>query len=299
MRIAYLLLIHNNPNLFRRTIATLWTKNCGFFVHVDRKSNIRPFTDCDGPKATFCEPRVPVYWSEFSQIEATLCLIKQALKDPSHFDYVVFLQGSTYPLRSGPYIESYFTAHSECQFMNLTTMPAPGYPISKISIRRYPSTQPIRRTLTRILARAGLARRNYQKQLGDLLPYSGHACWGLSRAACEYAVNFVSSRQDIVKFFHHTFVPEESFFQTIIGNSLFYSKTRKLFVYADWSLSEGHHPQEINQYHLDLFRATREFVVEDEWGKGEMLFARKFSDKHLHVVDQVDEMIRRKDRLQS
>jgi hypothetical protein len=34
---------------------------------------------------------------------------------------------------------------------------------------------------------------------------------------------------------------------------------------------------------------------DDQFGSGEMLFARKFSDASLHVVDRIDEMISRKE----
>ena len=35
--------------------------------------------------------------------------------------------------------------------------------------------------------------------------------------------------------------------------------------------------------------------MQDEWGPGEMLFARKFSDDRWDLVDRIDRMIKRKE----
>ena len=50
----------------------------------------------------------------------------------------------------------------------------------------------------------------------------------------------------------------------------------------------------LNDKHLRFFESQDKVLVEDEWGSGEVLFARKFSDDNLGLVDRIDEMIRRK-----
>ena len=89
-------------------------------------------------------------------------------------------------------------------------------------------------------------------------------------------------------------MPEESFFQTILGNSPFACRIRKLFVYADWP-SLGAHPAMLDDKHLRFFEAHEKVWIDDEWGSGEMLFARKFSDDDLRLVERTEEMIRKKD----
>jgi core-2/I-Branching enzyme len=294
MKIAYLMLLHKDPVLFKRTVPILSSENCEFFVHIDRKSDIRQFSVINGYNIRFCEPRLPVYWSEFSQIEATMLLIQQALDCAVHYDYFVFLQGSTFPLRSGEYIESFLQENREWQFMNLVKMPAPGYPLSKINVLRYTSDKPVRRFAMRALAKLGLAERDYRRYLPKLDPYAGHACWAMSRDACQYVLEFAFSNPHVEAYFRDTFVPEESFFQTILGNSPFARRIRKLFVYADWP-TPGAHPAMLDDKHLRFFEAHEKVWIDDEWGSGEMLFARKFSDDDLHLVERTEEMIRKKD----
>ena len=78
MKIAYLMLFHRYPGLLRRAVGTLSSEDSGFFIHIDRKSDFREFSTIRNDKISFCQPRIPVYWAEFSQIEATLHGIRQA-----------------------------------------------------------------------------------------------------------------------------------------------------------------------------------------------------------------------------
>src|SRR6187455_920183 len=136
MNIAYLMVVHKNPLLLFRAIRTLSYGDCGFFVHVDQKSDVRNFSAISGPNIFFSTKRIPVYWAQFSSIEAELMLIRQALESPIKFDYFVILQGSDYPLRSGRYIQRFFEQRNGCEFISMVKMPSPGFPLSKINTLR-------------------------------------------------------------------------------------------------------------------------------------------------------------------
>jgi hypothetical protein len=295
LKTAYLMLFHKDPQLLRRAIKVLSSTDCGFFVHIDGKSDFQQFSTITLNNVFFCEKRIPVHWGEFSQIEATMLLLEEALVSAANYDYFVFLQGSTYPLRSGAYIQRFLEQNRAVEFMNAVRMPAPGYALSKINTLRYPSDKPLRRFTVRALAKLGLAQRDYRKYLPGIEAYSGHACWALSRDACRHIARFVTSNPHFVKYFRNTFAPDESFFQTILGNSPFRANIRKNLVYADWSASRGDHPAMLNDGHLRFFEAREKVWVEDEWGAGEMLFARKLSDDRLDLAERIDEMIKRRE----
>jgi hypothetical protein len=286
------MLFHKDPQLLSRAIKMLSSADCGFFVHIDAKSDFRQFSMITLDNVIFCDKRVPVHWGEFSQIEATMLLLHKALVSSANYDYFVFLQGSTYPLRSGVYIQRFLKQNRGLEFMNAVKMPAPGYPLSKINTLRYPSDKPLRRFSARALAKLGMAQRDYRKYLPGIEAYSGHACWALSRDASTFVTGFVTSNPHFVEYFRNTFAPDESFFQTILGNSPFRVNIRKNLVYADWSASPGDHPAMLNDEHMRLFEAREKVWVEDEWGAGEMLFARKLSDDRLDLLERIDEIIK-------
>src|SRR6516225_6863070 len=118
MKIAYLMLVHRNPRLQKRVIETLSYGGSAFFIHVDRKADIQQFRDIGDANVFLVEPRIPVYWGEFSQVEAAMLLVRQALNCPASFDYFVFTTGSDYPLRSGRYIHGFLEKNRGQEFMS-------------------------------------------------------------------------------------------------------------------------------------------------------------------------------------
>jgi hypothetical protein len=106
----------------------------------------------------------------------------------------------------------------------------------------------------------------------------------------------MESNRHVERYFRNTFAPEESFFQTILGNSAFRSQIRRNLVYEDWS-ARGAHPAMIGNQHLALFEVQDKVCVDDMYGRGEVLFARKFFDGGLDLLQRVDDMIERKERL--
>ena len=272
----------------------LSTDDCAFFIHVDRKSNIHDFSGVAGDNVFFSE-RIPAYWGEFTLVEATMRLIRKGLAAPTEYEYYVLLLGSDYPLRGGTYIQRFLEHNSGCEFMSMVKMPAPGYPLSKINKLRYPSNKPIRRFASRALAKLGLAQRDYRKYLGGLEAYAGDQSWALTRDACQYIVDFAERNPQVERYFRNTFTSDEMFFHTILGNSSCYPRTRRSLLYRDWP-KPGDHPDMLSDTHISFFEEQEKVWVEDQFGSGEVLFARKFSDDQLGLLDRIDAMIERKEK---
>jgi hypothetical protein len=296
MRIAYLVFAYANPQLLKRAVEKLSCEDCDFFIHIDQKSSMNGFSRISGENVYFSEKRIPVYWAEFSGIRAILLLVRQALEHSHTYDYCVLLSGSEYPLRSREYIHNFLQEHRGLEFMSIVKVPneAAGKPLSRINTLRIPSDKPVRRSAVRVLAKLGLAQRDYRKYLGNLEPYSGNTWWALSRKACEYILEFVERNQHVGEFFEGVFAPEEAFFHTILGNSEFRSRTRRNLVYEDWS-KPGARPEMVRESHISWFESQDKVTFADVYGSGELLFARKFSDDRLDLVARIDDMIAQKE----
>jgi hypothetical protein len=294
VKIAYLVFAYKNPKLLQRVIDKLSTPDNGFFIHIDYKSDIEKFRSIHGPNVFFTKKRIPVYWAEFSGIQAILLLMQEALSSSKHYDYFVLLSGSDYPLKSAEYIRKFLEANRSAEFISLVKVPAPGKPLSRINTLRYPTKQPVLRFILRALARFGLAQRNYRKYLEGMDAYSGNTWWTLSREACQYIVDFEHSNPRVAEFFGKLFAPEESFFHTILGNSEFRARVKRNLLYEDWT-KQGAHPEMIGEPHIAEFEAREIVEINDGFGKGELLFARKFSDETVSLLDRIDTMIRRKE----
>jgi hypothetical protein len=298
MKIAYLILVHDNPGVLKRLIAALLCKDCGFFIHIDRKAEIRQFSGIDGDNIFLSEERIPVFRSGFTMVEATLLLLREALSQSQAYDYYVLLSGTHYPLRSKEYIHRFLEKDRSSEFISMARMPndAYGMPLSKLNRIYIEQDEPLRRFLSRALAKVGLAQRDHRKYLRAMQPYGGSQWWALTRAACRYTLDFVQRDESVPRFFRNTCCSDEMFFHTIIGNSPFRSRVRRNFTYLDW-LAGQQHPTVLNSAHVQRIESLDRPWIEDQWGSGEALFARKFSDDNLKLLDRIDAMIKQKEAL--
>lgn len=296
MRIAYLILAHSNPRLIKKVTEILNLGEVAFFIHIDAKASLEPFESIRGDNVFFIKPRVRVYWGEFSQTKAILLLMSEALGDREGYDYFVLLSGSDFPLRSGRYIQRFLSLNEGTEFISMAKLPAPGLSLSRVTTLRFPSSRPLLRFLFRSLAKVGLAQRDYQKPLGGLAPFSGHTWWALSRGACQYVIDFIETHRDLAGFFENTHASDEMIIHTILGNSEFRHRIKRHLVFEDWPLDgPQHHPKMIDQEHLEYFESRMKVIARDNYGPGELLFARKFSDARWALVERVLEMIAKKD----
>lgn len=114
--------------------------------------------------------------------------------------------------------------------------------------------------------------------------------WALTRQACEYILEFMARHPQVQEFFLNTPAPDEMFFQTIIGNSSFGSRTQRNVHYADWS-TRSSHPAMISEKQIAYFKTQGQVLMQDVYGCGEVLFARKFSDENIGLVDRLDDVM--------
>ena len=87
-----------------------------------------------------------------------------------------------------------------------------------------------------------------------------------------------------MKLFKHTLFPEEALFQTIIGNSPFRAQVTHNLTYNDWTRPTRPYPAIIDAQHLQEALAASVVAADDAFGRGELLFARKFPDDSAWLV---------------
>jgi hypothetical protein len=289
VNVAYLVLAHNTPRHLGRLITALSTSSSNFFIHVDKKSTADDYSSIRGDNVRFTPERIPVFWGDFSVVEAILIVLRTALADRRHFDRFVLLSGADHPLRSASYIEAFFEGNRDKEFIDLVAMPcdAAGKPMYRLTtyVLRPLNKRTLARVPRQILMKTRLlpSRRDYRPYLRELNPYGGATWWALSREACDFILAFTREREEVVKFFKNTLLPDESFFHTILGNSYLSPRVVRGLTYADWSAG-GPHPAYISEKHLAFFESTTSFTPDGLFGAGEMLFARKFAEESDELV---------------
>lgn len=173
--------------------------------------------------------------------------------------------------------------------MNLVPMPNPTIGKSIERLNQYQFRNDHAQKLARRLGapQAPVRFRDYRTRLGALQPYGGSTWRALSRAACAYILDFAAQNRRVVSFFKHTLFAEEGLFHTIIGNSPFRAHVAHNLTFNDWIRPDPSHPAIIDEQHIRDFLAAPAVMADDAFGKGELLFARKFPDDSERLAAQL------------
>lgn len=229
-KVAFLIAAHSDEENLRRLVGRLAPHPV--FVHWDLKSG--PSPEIEG--AIFVANRKPVYWAGFSQVEATIELIRAAAKYEPDADVYAFLSGSCYPIRSTQEIYDYinnieeslincFTVEESPHLRNLLARRIWRDGIFPWRLHKYTLVQLTEKAVRKILN--ALLLPFPKKVPRDIVLYHGSNWWVLRKEIAHYVVNIFETRKDIVDFFRFTFASDESFFHSIIHSSEYSSRCSK------------------------------------------------------------------------
>ncbi|WP_255993625.1 beta-1,6-N-acetylglucosaminyltransferase [Clostridium perfringens] len=273
MNIAYCILCHKNSNVLRECINYLSPQN-DLFIHVDKKSNINDFSEYNS-KVIFVKNRIDVKWGHFSQVEATLQLLKET--NIKHYDYIFLLSGDCLPIKSEKFIKEFLEKNYPNEYIALDK----NYKEIKKRIEyKYNSLYYKKncclfiRIIRKIQSKFNILPKN---KLFRELPklYKGTQWFGITGKLKVYILDFLRENPRYIEAFKNSFCCDEIFFHTIIFNSEFkdyvYDAKDKSNIcfqalrYIDWK-SGPDYPKILNE---DDF---------DKMLKSECLFARKFDE---------------------
>lgn len=271
MKFAYLILTHKNPSQLSDLINTLQDGNNYFFVHIDKKVDIGPFVKEEfliPENVFFCEERVKVSWGGFSQIEATMNMIKLFVSTGIHVDYVHLLSGQDYPIKSNTIIKDFFRHHKGFNFINFFPIPNNCWSGNGGMDRL---------TYKWLIDESGYERALFlvevQKQRGmtriypsGFKPYGGSQWWSLTNECIKFIEEICTPHTLLYDFYRNTYIPDEMYFQTVLMNSHF-KKTlcNNNLRYIDWEQGPEY-PRILRFEDLQLLKTST------------YLYARKFDD---------------------
>jgi len=232
MRIAYLILAHDQPDHLHRMVKALDCDGVAFYIHIDTKVKLSTFRPemLEKENVHFLTTRADVQWMGFSQVEVILMLMQEALmQEASRFGYCVLLSGSDYPIKSNSLIMKFFeTSNKEfIMFHRLEDRPhwkgkvEYFYLIDLIPI--YGHSKGIEKSYWRRLFWGRFFKYTWlmpkRSYMAGMIPYGGSDWWSLSYGCVAYILRFVRENPKFVSFYRYTHSPGEMFFQSIILNS--------------------------------------------------------------------------------
>lgn len=276
MRIAHLILTYTNPKQTERMIKNMMHEDFDFYIHVDKKFDINPHLFLGSlPNVYFINNRVDVKWAGFNTVIATFECIKEIVSLDIKYDYINFLSGQDYPLKSATYIRDFFDKNKGKEFLSYRDFKN-DWQEGLIRMERYflanhdfKGKYMIERLINVVLPR--------RKIPYNMHPYGKSMFWMLSPEIAMYVVNKVESDKKLTNFFYYCWASDEFVFQTILLNSPHKNKiVNENYRYIDWSLG-GANPKVLDESDFE------------EMIKSDMLFARKLdTQKSGKLFDLID-----------
>lgn len=316
MTVNYLLLVHKNPSQFQRLVAALNAPWCNFFIHVDKKADVRVFKEKvpDGDNIFYVvdECRIDGRWGDLSLVDAALACMRLALAKKVD-GHLVLLSGQDYPLRNPEYIKVFFEEHEENDFMSVYPIPDPQKASENGGMERLISytfdcrnpqdsrmkakIQPLSLRLKTILGFLRLfqyrrdlltkaiklyfVKRKYPK----LLSKHFNEFWcALRKSSVERIVESFDKQPEVREYYRFTHIPDETAFSSILMTDANYKRTLlPMCHYIDWTDGIAGSPKTLVENDLPKIKKR----IKDE---SYILFARKF-DEESSVLDEIDKFV--------
>jgi hypothetical protein len=302
-RIAYLVLVYDDPVLFARLARSIESPSSALFVHVDGKSDLSAFKALVPPsdKVFYLEGanRRTVYWGGYSQVAATLNLMRRAMVVKPGFDRLVLLTNADYPIKSLDHIESAFQSDTEFMRVDRGIQLRSADPQSKFLRFHLLDNRLLNpkglgfsklgRRITRLVAKI-------PRSFGDdAVFFHGSQWWALTRKCVDHVLTELDRHPSKYRPFRNMLVPGEILFHSIVKASPFAAKMSQDFTrpdappaanehgahYIDWSGPHSSSPRWLDE------------TDEQKLVRSPALFGRKFSSQDsARLLDRLDELHR-------
>lgn len=286
MKIAYIILAHDNPGHLNRLIKSLQSDGVSFYIHVNKRSDIRIFNIPKKANIHVHKNRLKIYWGGMSYCKTVINLLREAVTDNN--DYYFLLTGTDYPIRTNNYIHNYLCNNNNFNFINIWKMPEHDRTFDRLEYFHFEQANGNNtilgfyfRILNFIIRKINI-KRKFPKQYQHFILYGGCNFWCLSKNCIKYTLEFIKNNQIFVKFYDHSYIPDEMFFHTIIGNSPYLKKIKPSPVYSDWTSGTAH-PSFITQKLLNKILSDN--IIRDN---RHILFIRKFNDTANEAINTIN-----------
>ena len=287
---AFLIVAHADPRMLQLLISLLDDERNDIFVLIDAASPLDPSALETTRSSLTLVPRMRVYWSGFSLIQAELNVLRAAV-NAGRYHYYHLLSGSDLPLvcpatlheRLDDSSLEYVDIDPGCEDFAHWKV---GYYHFLVETRPYRSWWAYRMLGHALVRLQAIARIDRTRNLGMRLQH-GSAFFSITHDFAQY----VLEREPWVRaHFHYVLVGEEVFLPTLAANSPFASriagrnglKTGNLR-YIDWTRHRGNSPYTFRMPDYEELReASRQY-----------LFARKFNRAvDVEVIDAIGQALR-------
>jgi hypothetical protein len=284
-RIAFILLCHKNPDAIIQQAVQLTAAGDFISIHFDARSPASDYARIrealgGNPAVTFARKRVKCGWGEWSLVEATLGAVRAALAAFPQATHLYMVSGDCMAIKSAVHAHRFLDAHDVDYIESFDFFESgwikTGFVEERLIYRHWFNERTQKNLYYWSLwlqKKLGLERpvpENLQMMIGS-------QWWCLRRRTVEAVMKFTVKRADLMRFFRRTWIPDETFFQTLVRHLVpeteIRSRTLTFLMFTDYGM-----PVTFYNDHYDLLLGQ------------DYLFARKISPEAHALKERLGEL---------
>lgn len=281
-KIAFILLCHKDPDAIIRQAESLTAAGDCMSIHFDARAPKAQFEKIraalkDNPNVVFARRRVKCGWGEWSLVDATLQAVEAAVEAFPRATHFYMVSGDCMAIKSARYAHELLDS-AEADYIESfdffdSDWIRTGIKEERLTYRFWVNERKHKRLFYGLLEaqkRLGLKRQ----VPADLQVMIGSQWWCLRRLTVEAVLSFIRARPDVMRFFRTTWIPDETFFQTIVRHLVpeaeIRSRTLTFKMFTDYGM-----PVTFYNDHYDLLLSQ------------DYLFARKISPEATELKERL------------
>jgi hypothetical protein len=284
-KIAFLLLCHKDPDAIIRQAQQLTAAGDYLAVHFDARAPQAAYdkitTALAGDAAvTFVTNRVKCGWGEWSLVQATINTVEAAVAAFPQASHFYMVSGDCMPVKSANYLHNFLDGADVDYVESVDYFESnwikTGFRKERLIYRHWFNE---RTQKWWFYTSFNLQRRfNITRDVpSDIQMMIGSQWWCLRRRTIEALLAFVAKRRDVMRFFQTTWIPDETFFQTLVRHLVpgaeIKSRTLTFLMFTDYGM-----PVTFYNDHYDLLLGQ------------DALFARKISPEAVELKERLGEL---------
>ncbi|MDU9002988.1 DUF5928 domain-containing protein [Sedimentitalea todarodis] len=247
-KIAYILLCHKDPDAIIDQARRLTAAGDCISVHFDARAGAEEFNRiksalADDENVTFAAKRIKCGWGEWSLVQATLHALQaaeQAFPRATHF---YMLSGDCMAIKTAQYIHQFLDVRDADYIESFDFFQSnwikTGMKDDRLIYRHFFNE---RKNKALFYASVGLQRRlGLQRGIPDDIQVQiGSQWWCLRRRTIEAILAFIQDRPDVMRFFRTTWIPDETFFQSLVRHHVpeteIETRTLTFLMFSDYGM---------------------------------------------------------------
>ena len=195
-------------------------------IHFDARAKPAHFKTirdalADNPNVTFAKKRIKCGWGEWSLVQASLYAVEAAVVAFPRATHFYMLSGDCMAIKTAEYTHRFLDDH-DCDFIESfdffeSDWIKTGIKEERLIYRHWFNERTQKQrfyTSMEWQQRLGL-KRNIPDDIQVMI---GSQWWCLRRRTIEWILDFTKKRKDVMRFFRTTWIPDETFFQTLVSH---------------------------------------------------------------------------------